>query len=202
MRKPLKFNLVFIKKNQPAYHPHARSRAGWADDGGVGAADGPHAAASMGGDSEGEEGEIMHKILILIVASAIIVGCATTPIAPTVAKPAPNERIFAFQQKTPSTTSTLIVTRDEGFRESGCYCSLVINDTLAARLDVGETSRFFLDPGEIRLRVLRDSQGKGLCGGSQMYWTQRETNLRPGEIKYFRLLIDAKRSADIQPSEP
>jgi hypothetical protein len=148
------------------------------------------------------QGEIMHRILILLAASVIFVGCATTPIAPTVAKPAPHERIFAFQQKTPSTTSTLIVTRDEGFRESGCYCSLVINDTLAARLDVGETSRFFLDPGEIRLRVLRDSQGRGLCGGSQMYWTQRETNLRPGEIKYFRLLIDAKRSADIQPSEP
>lgn len=144
----------------------------------------------------------MHKILILLAASVIFVGCATTPIAPTVAKPAPNERILAFQQKTPSTTATLIVTRDEGFIGGGCYYSLFINGTLAARLDVGETSRFFLAPGEILLRVGRDPQGKGLCSAGQEYWTQRETILRPGEIKYFRLLIDANGATDIQRSEP
>ena len=143
----------------------------------------------------------MHKILILLAASVLFVGCATTPIAPTVAKPAPNERILAFQQKNPSTTATLIVTRDEGFIVGGCYCSLFINGTLAARLDVGETSRFFLDPGDILLRVGRDPQGKGLCSAGQDYWTQRETILRPGEIKYFRLLIDANGATDIQRSE-
>jgi hypothetical protein len=144
----------------------------------------------------------MHKILILLVASVIFAGCATTPISPTTATPAPNERILAFQQKTPSTTATLIVTRDEGFKGSGCYCSLFVNGTLAARLDAGETSRFFLAPGEILLRVGRDPQGKGLCGAGQDYWTQRETILRHGEIKYFRLLIDAGGTFDIQRSEP
>lgn len=144
----------------------------------------------------------MHKILILLVSSVIFVGCATTPIAPTVAKPAHNERILAFQQKTPSTTATMIVTRDEGFIGSACYYSLAINGTLAARLGPGETSRFFLDPGEILLRVGRDPQGKGLCGAGQDQWTQRETILRPGEIKYFRLMIDVNGAADIQRSEP
>lgn len=143
----------------------------------------------------------MHKILLLFAASMIFVGCATTPIVPTAAKPAPTERILAFQQKTPSTTATLIVTRDEGFLGGGCYYSLAINGTLAARLDVGETSRFFLEPGEILLRVGRDPQGRGLCSAGQEYWTQRETILRPGEIKYFRLLIDANGATDIQRSE-
>lgn len=146
----------------------------------------------------------MHKLLMLIATFTFLVGCASMPIAPSVAKQVPNDRLLAFQQKTPNTTSTLVVTRDEGSgRGSGCYCSLDINGTLAARLDVGETTRFFLDPGVIRLRVVRDSQGSGLCGAGQMYWTELETNLRPGEIKYFRLLIDASNGhADIQLSEP
>ena len=144
----------------------------------------------------------MHKILMLLGALAILAGCATTPIAPTVAKQTPNERILAFQQKTTGTTATLIVTRDEGLIGSGCYYSLSINGTLAARLDVGETVLFYLDPGEILLRVGRDPQGRGLCSAGQEHWTQRETILRSDEIKYFRLMLDANGAADIQRSEP
>jgi len=143
----------------------------------------------------------MYKVMILLAASVIFVGCATTPIASSVAKSTPSERLLAFQQKTPSTTSTLIVTRDEGFIGSGCFYSLAINGILAARLDVGETSRFYLEPGEILLRVGRDPYGRGLCGAGQEYRTQRETILRPGEIKCFRLLIDAIGATDIQRSE-
>lgn len=140
----------------------------------------------------------MHKILILLVASMLVVGCATTPIAPTAAKSAPNERILAFQQKTSSTTATLIITRDTGLLGSGCYYAVSINGTLAARLDVGETTRFFLEPGEILLRAGRDPQGKGLCALGQDEWTQRETILRQNEIKSFRLLIDLNGKTDIQ----
>ena len=146
----------------------------------------------------------MNKMALLMIVGmfGILSGCATTPTIPSNAQQAPNERILAFQQKTPKTTATLIVTRDSGFLGGGCYYSLAINSILAARLDVGETARFYLEPGEILLRVGRDPQGKGLCSVGQEHWTQRETILRSDEIKYFRLMLDANGAADIQRSEP
>lgn len=83
----------------------------------------------------------------------------------------------------------------------GCYYALFINGTLSARFDVGEIARFYLEPGEILLRVGRDPQGRGICSSGQEYWTQRETILREGETKYFRMLLDANGTTDIQRSD-
>lgn len=141
----------------------------------------------------------MKKILFVVICLYLLfVGCATTPISPTSANQVPTERVLAFQQKTQNTTATLVVTRDEGFLGGGCYYAVLINGTLAARLDVGETCRFFLTPGEILLRSGRDPQGKGLCALGQDQWTQRETILRQNEIKFFRLSIDVNGKTDIQ----
>lgn len=139
-----------------------------------------------------------HFLVFLILTLA---GCATTPVTIEAAKQAPVSRLLAFQEERQSTTAILVVTRDEGFLGGGCYYSVAINGTLAARLDVGETSRFYAEPGEVLLRAGRDPQGKGLCGVVQDEWTQRETILRPNETKYFRLSIDANGKTDIQRSE-
>ncbi len=127
----------------------------------------------------------------------MIAGCATTPVSVMQAKQAPVSRLPAFQTKLSETTSTLVVTRDAGFLGGGCYYTLSINGTLAARLDVAKTARFFVVPGEILLRAGRDPQGKGLCGFGKDEWTQRETMIRPHETKYFRLSIDANGKTDI-----
>ena len=54
---------------------------------------------------------------------------------------------------------------------------------------------------KLRLRAGRDPGGKGLCGMRQGERTQRETRLKPGELKYFRLSIDANGKPDIQRSD-
>ena len=143
----------------------------------------------------------MKNAILGISIVLVLTGCATTPIPATEAKQAPSNRLLAYQEKNAETTSTLVVTRDTGFLGGGCYYSVSIKGTLAARLDTGETSRFFLPPGEILLRAGRDPQGKGLCAAGQDEWTQRETILRQNEIKFFRLSIDANGKTDIQRAE-
>ncbi len=135
-------------------------------------------------------------ILILVLT-----GCATTPVPWNEATLAPSERVLAFQDKLPNTTSTIVITRDTGFAGSGCYKAVSINGTLAARLDTGEMAQFYVEPGEILLKVGRDPHGLLLCGLRQNLWVQRETILRPHETKYFRLLIDDSGSTDIQRTE-
>ena len=146
----------------------------------------------------------MKKILEVCAIFAFVIyiyGCATVPVAPTSADPVPADRLLAFQEKKANDTAIIIATRDEGLLGSGCFYALAINGVLAARFDTGETAKFFVEPGEIRLRIGRDPQGRGLCAAGQEYWTQRETILRDREIKYFRLLIDASGRTDIQRSE-
>jgi hypothetical protein len=128
-------------------------------------------------------------------------GCATTPVAPSAATQVPSDRLLAFQEKTDATNATLVITRDHGFVGSACYLSVAIDGTLAARLAVEETARFYVKPGEVLLRVGRDPEGQGLCAFGQGDWTQRETIVRQGETKYFRLSIDANGKKDIQRSE-
>jgi hypothetical protein len=127
-------------------------------------------------------------------------GCATTPVASATATPAPLDRLLAFQEQTDETSATLVITRDQGFLGSASYYSVMLNGTVAARLDVGETARFYIKPGEILLRVGR-SFGYRLMRLGQDEWTQRETVVRQGETKYFRLSIDANGKTDVQRSE-
>jgi hypothetical protein len=139
--------------------------------------------------------------LTILSALLIFSGCATTPIPAASAKETPPARVLAFQNKPNGPFGTLVITRDVGYLGGGCYNSVTLNGTLAARMDVGEKSTFTVPPGEILMRVGRDPEGKALCGTSQDEWTQRETSIKADETKYFRLSIDANGKADIQRSE-
>lgn len=144
----------------------------------------------------------MKKTWSLLVLALLMSGCATTPVPISAAKQAPTDRVLGFQIAAGDKTATLTVIRDEGFVGSACYTAVYINRVLAARLDVAEFVRFYVDPGEIVLRAGWDPQGEGLCGFSQDNWTQRETFLKPGEQKSFRLSIDINAKLDIQRSDP
>lgn len=143
----------------------------------------------------------MRTYLFLIIASVVLAGCATTPPSLSEIRPAPKERLLAFQNKTEATSSKLVVTRDTGLVGGMCFYTLSINNVLAARLDTSETASFYLEPGELLLRVGTDSEGKGLCSFALDGWTQRETILRAGETKTFRMTIDASGKTDIQRSD-
>lgn len=144
----------------------------------------------------------MRVVWCLLVLSLGLFGCATTPMPHGQATQATSDRVLAFQEKRADASGTLIVTRDKGFVGSGCYYGFFINEILAARLDVAETAKFYVTPGELVLRSGRDPQGRALCGVGQQSWTQRETILRDGETKYFRLSIDSNGKTDIQRADP
>ena len=72
----------------------------------------------------------------------------------------------------------------------------------ACSIDVGETARFHVPPGEVLLRNGVDQAGRGLCGVGKDHWTQRETVVRAGETKYFRLSLDASGKPDVQRWDP
>ena len=139
--------------------------------------------------------------LSLGLAGLILTGCATTPPSLANIKPVPKERLYDFQTKTDKTTATLTVTRDSGFLGGGCFYAFSINSKLAARLNPAESTRFYVEPGELLIRTSRDPQGKGLCAIGQDDWTQRETIIHAGENKTFRMTIDQNGKADVMRSD-
>jgi len=139
----------------------------------------------------------MKSAWFLLVVILLMSSCATTPVSLSVAKKVPSERVFAFQDASNENTAELTVIRDKGLLGSACYLSVYVNTILSARIDVAEAVTFYLKPGEILLRAGKDPEGKGLCGADQGYWIQRETTLKAGQIKSFRLSLNQGGTLDI-----
>jgi len=137
-------------------------------------------------------------LLPALLLTLLLGGCETTPVPMSAAKQASADRVLAFQKPAGEKSATLIVIRDDGLVGSGCNFALHINQVLAARLEAAEFARFYVEPGEIVLRAGWDPQGKGLCSFGQDQWTQRETFLKPGEKKSFRLSFGTSGRFDIQ----
>lgn len=133
------------------------------------------------------------KIYRLLLLTLLISACASTPVPINKAIQAPAERVLAFQTQTSDKVAILAVVRDDG--PARCFAGLYINEVLAARLDVAEVARFFIEPGDVLLRVGWDPQGVGFCFSND--WTQRETILKPGEQKSFRMTHDVNGRWDI-----
>lgn len=144
----------------------------------------------------------MRRLLACFVSAIVMTGCATTPTPVSEAKKAEPSRLLAFQERSEATTASVVVIRDSGHMGGGCYSAFWINGQLAARLDVAETATFHIEPGEHRMKLSPDPMGRGLCAvGSDWHWTQRETILRSGERKLFRLSLDDNGKPDIQRAE-
>lgn len=141
------------------------------------------------------------KIIIIGIVALIVSGCATSPPSLSDVRQVPRDRLLAYQDKTEKTTASITVIRDSGFIGGGCFYALSIDGRLAARLDTAEMAKFYVEPGELLLKSSSDPEGKGLCGAFPDEFTQRETILRPNEIKTFRLSIDANGKTDISRSE-
>ncbi|TSK07810.1 MAG: hypothetical protein FPO08_00405 [Geobacter sp.] len=133
---------------------------------------------------------------ILLVMPVLLSACSTTPVQLKDAQLVPSDRIFAFQTKDEG-KGAITVIRDKGIVGSACYAGLYLNDTLAARVGVAEAATFYVEPGEVLLRLGWDPQGRGLCGMSASDWVQRETVLKRGEGKQFRLTLTHDAEWDI-----
>ena len=129
----------------------------------------------------------MKTLFLLISATLIFTGCATTPMPFEKARPAPSDRVMAYQ-KTSAHSATITVSRDEGFAGSACYFGVYINQILAARLGPGERAKFFIEPGMMILRGGTDPFGNGLCAGERPRFPEPEIAIRAGEIASFRMI--------------
>ena len=138
------------------------------------------------------------ETLVVILTALLVTGCATTPTPREEARKIDSTRLLAFQEPSVINSGTITITRDSGLLGSGCYYAFWINGKLSARFAPGERASFSVLPGEHILKSGRDPQGGGLCGIPIDEWTQRETTIRSGEIKSFRLLVDLNGKTDIQ----
>ncbi|MCE0464911.1 DUF2846 domain-containing protein [Pseudomonas uvaldensis] len=129
------------------------------------------------------------KAVILVIAGSLLAGCATSPVPSSEADPVPSSRLFALQAPAQG-DSTLIVTRDKGFVGGGCNTTLSIDGRKAAEIGAGETAKFRVAPGEHI--VSASACGSGL--------KERETNIKAGSTKKFRISIDSAMSMDLSPT--
>ncbi|WP_339504048.1 hypothetical protein [Pseudomonas sp. RL_105y_Pfl2_101] len=129
------------------------------------------------------------RLFVGAVAVALLAGCATSPVPSSEADPVPSSRLFAFQAPTMG-DSTLVVTRDKGFVGGGCNTKVSIDGRQAAEIGTGETAKFRVTPGEHI--VSASSCGSGL--------KERETNIKAGSTKKFRISIDSAMSMDLSPT--
>ena len=142
----------------------------------------------------------MMKTTAILFAALMLTGCATTttPTPASSAKQAPASRLLAFQAKPNGQYGKIVVTRDSGLLGSGCMNAVSINGQMAARLEPGETSSFLVPAGEVILQSGQDPMGKGLCTQLFDSPTIRESSIREGETKHFRMLISRDGRTDIQ----
>ncbi|WP_445572076.1 hypothetical protein [Pseudomonas sp. E102] len=129
------------------------------------------------------------KLIVGALAVALLAGCATSPVPSSEADPVPSSRLFAFQAPTPG-GATLVVTRDKGFVGGGCNTAVSIDGRRAAEIGTGETAKFRVTPGEHI--VSASSCGSGL--------KERETEIKAGSTKKFRISIDSSMSMDLSPT--
>jgi len=88
--------------------------------------------------------------------------------------------------------------RDSG-TTIGAFCDVTfaINGRVAALMRSGEEATFHVEPGEL---VLRAAWSEGLCN-MMVKQTQRETTLKSGETKLFRITVDTAGNLDVQRSD-
>jgi len=131
-----------------------------------------------------------------------LTGCGTTQQSLKDAELVPPARRLAFSGQATGGAGTLVVARDKGFPSGKCFTAFYINNVLAARFAVGEAAAFVVPAGEVTLRYAADPEGRGLCTGESGSTVIRETVLRPGEQKQFRLMISGEGVFDIQRAAP
>ena len=129
------------------------------------------------------------RILIAALGVALLAGCASSPVPSSQADPVPSTRLFAYQAAVPG-DSFLVVTRDKGFVGSGCNGTVSIDGVRAAEVGSGETAKFRVTPGEHI--VSASTCGSGL--------KERETSIKPGATKKFRISVDSAMSLDLSPT--
>ncbi|EOT5189606.1 hypothetical protein ACM2TR_15485 [Escherichia coli] len=131
---------------------------------------------------------------LLTLPVLMLAACQSHPISIHDAKPAPQAKVFKYQSAAPA---TLVVMRDTGFVGAGCDASIFINGETVAKLATGEKATFHLNAGE--LIVAASLEGAGLCALNPAR-QERETTLKNGDTKAFRVFTSNSGDIDILPT--
>ncbi|WEJ08287.1 hypothetical protein N2A98_15160 [Pseudomonas sp. FJ2-5-13] len=126
------------------------------------------------------------RIVIAVVAMAMLAGCASSAISVRDAKPVPTDELYAFQSKPSGESGKVTVVRDSGAVGSGCDIVVYVDGRKAAKIGTGQRATFFLPPGSPSLGA--GLAGSGLCAGAAIR-TIAATVL-PGKESLYRISGD------------
>lgn len=137
----------------------------------------------------------MKKLIIVLLAIGLV-GCSTKVVPPSLAKQAPSDRVFKYQESGDH-KSIITVIRDSGFGGSGCFASVYIDGVMVAKLDPSEKATFYVNDGDRAVGAALE--GRGLCNinGERQ---ERYIRIAPDEHKYLRVFISASGDMDIRPT--
>ena len=126
------------------------------------------------------------NISTLLIAIAILSGCATTPMPSAQAEHIPAERQLGFRSAT-SGTVPVIITRDSGFMSSACATLILVNGTPAAYVRAGEKVTLNIPVGD----TILGAQPDGICAGGLV---EVEAKLQAGKPNNYRIGYDQNGS--------
>lgn len=142
-----------------------------------------------------------HARLLAVTTLALIVSaCSTTQIPASSAEKVPAEWLYAYQNKTDKTSASIVVTRDAGRNGAGCPIGFLIDGKVAARIDPGQTARFYVEPKEHILGIGPVAGGGLFCGVSAPDMREISASVAAAEEKNFRISIRSGEDPSLEPT--
>lgn len=133
------------------------------------------------------------RILISLVALALLAGCATSPVAYQKANPAPPDRLYAHQQHGDG-AAPIQVTRDQGMVGMACGAVVSVDGDKAAKLAHGETARFWVAPGS---HIVGVAANGGICSSGVR---ETQVDAKAGQVTKLRISMGNMGDMDIAPT--
>ena len=128
-----------------------------------------------------------------IATAVLAVGCTTTPVPSSSAKPIPMERIYAVDATRPEEGhALLVVTRDKGWKAQACVARLYVDGALIADLRASEQIRLYVEEGTHLIGV----SGERCLGGAD----QTSVDVTRARPVLLRVSMDSGAGMKIAPS--
>ncbi|ALM85114.1 hypothetical protein [Bordetella sp. N] len=135
---------------------------------------------------------MLFRLAALLLSSALLSACSTTPITETNGTQVPPERVYAAElvasrDENPG-KGVIAFFRDSGFVGSACRYTIYIDNRKSFAMDSGEYLSVALDPGH---HILRLTTGVALCPNIMI---SEQTDLKEGERQVYRILLPSGES--------
>lgn len=134
----------------------------------------------------------LRRILVALVTSVLVSGCATDAISPLQARDVPKERHYRAPPVTSTNPARAVIVRDTGLYGSGLNVHFSVNGQRTATFSTGERLALTLDPGTYIFGVLQSVT----LGSTQE--KNIETRLEPGITYYYRIMLEEQTGTSIQ----